>query len=927
MHPNMGNTFSDYLGNVFLSQDKIKDSELIVGWPEKENFNDFNEMLRGFYGQVFFLDYTIDHEYNKHMDMNPSINNQQQTKLVYPTMIYPTCYTWGCNFSSLNDLYHQHRIINVLGKEELRKQLPSLVKFFLKIGEFYSLDMAIILMLQCFRERLNFRNGYFDLKPLEEEIQTLNLEKNEIEKLKKHEYSVPFDLYVGHDKSMAEILAYSNVDRNMMKNSNTLITIMGSSGSGKTFTLNGDNKENKGLYELMTSGDSSKLEPAIFEYYHVAMPFTESFVDSTNEKLTCPRIWRFSIDQSNVKSIKCDALKTFEFGTKVSIQTYNNNYSKEGGIRETIENIRKSDNASDSRPYSTIRYTPNNPESSRSTYIQAIKINDNYHLVLDRPGEEDPYSTFGITNQYEMACYSNPIYAVASYFSQNIFNNYPIEKIENTLKLFNAIPFNNFKPKTLVEYLTKILEGVKQEHSDIELYPHNNFKSTYSIQSEVKENYLSKRFLADLNDFTTQNEKKLESTIGVLDNLFLEKLPNSVYEYLKNIHKNEEWLNFKISVENFDDYGYFTNMYVHGFSSKDISIRDLFPMQEIKNVIEKHKKFDSSFLNFFFKDNFFYQLFCPLLGWLLKEFSELLDTKLSVVSTDGYDAGSVIKDFYLMTPSGVNIKTGHYDEIKFCDFSDKSGIMSRFLDTNTQFQLGFEHFMGLSKFGNQSFLNSWGSLSSFLLSSALYFAIFKNSNYIDFYDKKIQYYLENFSSLKFKDVLNFYEAVSINEINANQQNFMGKNTLNTPLVSESIKLNTLMYNAMYLMSDLILPNIPYTRYNRDKPFITNHVIDMTLNGKIPLHFRLDIPFQIVQSHNEDVKDLINSSNNPSLYYSMTQRFMRDVEWIITKNEWEKNSRPYLLTNNTTIIKLVVFNSVKMKDDSGSLSYFNIINSI
>ncbi len=591
--------------------------------------------------------------------------------------------------------------------------------------------------------------------------------------------------------------------------------------------------------------------------------------------------------------------------------------------------IRKKDSNDDTRPYSTIRYTPNNPESSRSTYIQAIKVNDSYHLVLDRPGEEDPYSTFNIKSKYDMVCLSNPIFAVASYLSKSKFKDYPIANSETVFKLFNAIGFTNFKSKTLVEHLANILNGVDQEKFQVELFPHTNFKSSYRVEENVLNEYISKRFLADLDDFTLNNESQLKSFINDLDKMFSDKLPKSVYEYLKDIHKNEEWLNFKISVDNFEDYGHYTNMYIHGISSNQIAIKDLFPMQNIKTILEKHRRFDSKFMDIFLADNFFNQLCCPMLGWLLKEFSMLMQTKLTKIDNN-YDAGSVVNDFYLITPSGVNIKTGGYDELKFVDFSVKLSN-AKFLDSETQIQLGFEHFMGLSKFGNQSFMNSWSSIASFLLSSALYFAIFKNSNYVDYYDKKIQHYLGNYSHLNFRDALNFYEAVSINEINANQQDFMGKNPLNSPEHNEPIKLNSLMYNTMYLMSDLILPNIPYTRFNRNKRFTTNYIIDMTFENQSPLHFRLDVPFKILPSillNNEDILDkLVGNSNNPTLFYSMTQRYMKDVEWIVTKNEWEKKSKPFLVMNNTTIIKLAVFNSVKIREDSGGLSYFNIVNSI
>jgi len=716
LHPDLdsGITNNNYLNKVFNTKDFLNSNKISITWPDDDNYDNFNEMLRGYYGQLFFLDYSINEEYNNVLNMNPSLRDDRVTKKVFPSMIYPTCYTLECNYVSSKDLYHQHRVINQVSKAKLKPTIPALANFVLNIGDFDSLDMATILLLQYFREKLHFKNDRFDLKPFEDEMESIKIRQEEINTQKERVYSIPCDLYVPHNMSMDKILCYTNVDRNMSKNSNTLITIMGSSGSGKTFTLNGDNKENKGFYELFTSDESGLLEPANFEFLHVAMPYSESFEDSTNENLVIPRIWRYNIDPSNISNITSVPLNKFEFGSKVNIQTYNNNYSKKNGIRDMIEKIRKTENMSEDRPYSTIRSTPNNPESSRSTYIQAIKIKDSYHLVLDRPGEEDPYSTFKIDSEYDMACYSNPIFAVASYLSNAMFREYPIAVNESSIKLFNAICFTNFKSNTLLEHLTKILDGVKQEPTTTELFPHTNFKSPYLVEDQVKTEYVRKRLLCDLDDFTKANEKKLESFVKDLDSRFNE-LPKSVYEYIKNIHKNEEWLNFKINVDNFQEYGFFTNMYINGMASNQIAIKDLFPMHAYKLLFEKHKQSNSIFFDFFFKDNFSNQLCCPLLGWLLREFSNMLKLQLSE-EYNGYKSGMVVNDFYLITQSGVNIKTGDYDELKFCDFSVNNSS-SRYLDADTQTQLGFEHFMGLCKYGNQSFINSWSSISSFLVST------------------------------------------------------------------------------------------------------------------------------------------------------------------------------------------------------------------
>ena len=56
---------------------------------------------------------------------------------------------------------------------------------------------------------------------------------------------------------------------------------------------------------------------------------------------------------------------------------------------------------------------------------------------------------------------------------------------------------------------------------------------------------------------------------------------------------------------------------------------------------------------------------------------------------------------------------------------------------------------------------------------ALYFSIFKNPNHVDFYDAKVELF-NKFSDLDHQLARNFYEAVSINEINVKK--FCGNST-------------------------------------------------------------------------------------------------------------------------------------------------------
>ena len=117
------------------------------------------------------------------------------------------------------------------------------------------------------------------------------------------------------------------------------------------------------------------------------------------------------------------------------------------------------------------------------------------------------------------------------------------------------------------------------------------------------------------------------------------------------------------------------------------------------------------------------------------------------------------------------------------DHSFKQSENSMYSPANKEYKLGFEIFMGLCKFGKQSFLNSWNSIASFLVTSATYFALFKNNNYCEYYDVKIEQFLQ-FSKIK-RQARSFYEAVSINEINANAK---APNTINN-IINNSNKNN------------------------------------------------------------------------------------------------------------------------------------------
>ena len=82
-----------------------------------------------------------------------------------------------------------------------------------------------------------------------------------------------------------------------------------------------------------------------------------------------------------------------------------------------------------------------------------------------------------------------------------------------------------------------------------------------------------------------------------------------------------------------------------------------------------------------------------------------------------------------------------------------------------EYQLSLELYSSLSKYGNQSFLNTFTGITTFLMSVAVYFAIFKNTSYIDFYDAKIKVYYDLILDGKFESIRGALESISINEIN------------------------------------------------------------------------------------------------------------------------------------------------------------------
>ena len=92
--------------------------------------------------------------------------------------------------------------------------------------------------------------------------------------------------------------------------------------------------------------------------------------------------------------------------------------------------------------------------------------------------------------------------------------------------------------------------------------------------------------------------------------------------------------------------------------------------------------------------------------------------------------------------------------------------------------------------------------------------------------------------------------------------------------------------------------------------------------------RADVPFKVSKNKNytpAQLDEMIAQSNNPTLVYSMTQKFNSDANWITANSDWENKSKLYFVDPKSTFIKLTVVNDNTAKTESGGLSYYNIMN--
>lgn len=376
--------------------------------------------------------------------------------------------------------------------------------------------------MQSIRDQLNFKNNRFDLAEYETEIKELNEKLDDINSLKDREFKIKFDIFADSDETMQPIIAKSNIDRSLAKNQDSLTLTKGSSGSGKTFTINGNGLNRKGFFEALASMDPNKFNVQIelFELYHLAMPFEESFTDSIDKKYTLPRLWRYDINSTTYEPSLLPVQK-FQFTSNFPIQSFIKNYSRNdnSGIRNDIDLIRSKTN--NIREFPTIRSTVNNKVSSRSVFLQALKVQKtdlpeqkvSYNIIIDRPGEEDPLETFNLKNlkidnfssDEILLALNNPIIGFLNKY--NTGDDFYIKKI-NWKNYFNSIGFVKLdNDMVFIEYFEQFLKGTSRKSNVYQEMTANMTSAFFRMKTVNIDEYLSLQFMNDLDEFANLNYK------------------------------------------------------------------------------------------------------------------------------------------------------------------------------------------------------------------------------------------------------------------------------------------------------------------------------------------------------------------------------------------------------------------------------------
>ena len=229
-----------------------------------------------------------------------------------------------------------------------------------------------------------------------------------------------------------------------LKNYNIICFGSGYSGAGKTFTLlKGDNSIIKEIYNKYKTKYTLKL--SVFEqygYWDIHNNTKLSKIFSIEDNHFTEHIYIYNLKNIKDEKINMETLKIYLNKENYSVVIDNIDY-----VLDEIEKIRKNNRR--------VKFTINNPESSRSHIYYLIKIIDSnlkekgYITIIDMGGQENPREIF-----LDYMGGSNILF-------ENYFNIFYKNKI--TLKKFN--PFSdqynndNLTVGGMFEYYNKIVKN------------------------------------------------------------------------------------------------------------------------------------------------------------------------------------------------------------------------------------------------------------------------------------------------------------------------------------------------------------------------------------------------------------------------------------------------------------------------------------
>jgi hypothetical protein len=219
--------------------------------------------------------------------------------------------------------------------------------------------------------------------------------------------SAKFNMVFDYDEfnDNESIAMYMSISSSISKKKSVNLITYGYSGTGKSYTLFGNGKSEKGLLQSAIEGIMSKKEVycRIYEIYGSGVKYPFYWCDSVSEKCFVYQLnsTEFNIEnvvESTVDNVIKESGSTNSIlgYTKIEAQKVQQFFKKFNNIVDEIDQIRKNDSTL------RIRETPNNPVSSRSIIIYDLMIRVDTELVrltvIDLPGREEIVETY--TNDY-----------------------------------------------------------------------------------------------------------------------------------------------------------------------------------------------------------------------------------------------------------------------------------------------------------------------------------------------------------------------------------------------------------------------------------------------------------------------------------------------------------------------------------------------